>query len=664
MWRESPPPGTWRRRNRRSRSIKQTDRKYLELLSKSFPSVPAAAAEIVRLSAVLELPKTTEHFMSDIHGEYAYFTHILKNASGAIHRKIDDSFGDLLGEEEKNALALLLYYPERELAAEKHNHRWYRVTIHRLIAVCRVATDKYSRAKVRARLPQEYAYIIEELINTNEHDSSKKRYFESIIENVIDSGIADSFIIALSNLISRLTVDRLHIVGDVFDRGPAAQLVLDDLQQRHGVDFVWGNHDILWIGAALGNPACIANALRNSVKYGNFDTLEDGYGINVRPLALFAMEQYASDPCSAFLPTQVTDCVAENSETTAKILKAITVIQFKLEGLLIQRHPEYRMNDRLLLDKLDMQKHTLTVDGKTYHTHDIALPTVDWADPYRLSPMEEQLVQQLILTFRRSAQLQEHIRYMVDKGAMYRVCNENLFYHGCIPMEKDGSFSSVRIGGKNYAGRALLDACDRLCRSAVYDPREENTDFLWYLWCGPLSPLNGKNKIATFERTFVVEPDAGQEEKNPYYTLWNKVKTGEDILREFGVDPGRGHIINGHVPVRKSKGEEPVKAGGKFINIDGGLSKAYQPVTGICGYTLVCNSHVMYLAEHQPFDPDTAARQNADMISRTILVEKYPDRLRVRDTDGGRDVEARIDDLKMLLEAYRSGEIRSPARME
>ena len=420
--------------------------KYLELLAKSFPSIPSTAAEIVRLQAILELPKTTEHFMSDIHGEYTYFSHILKNASGAIHDKINDSFGDLLGEEEKNSLARLLYYPERELAAAAHSDSWYRVTIHRLVAVCRQATDKYTRVKVRARLPKEYAYIIEELIDSDEHDPNKRKYFESIINSVIETGIADRFIVALANLISRLTVNQLHIVGDIFDRGPAAQMVMDDLMDMHGVDFVWGNHDILWMGAAMGNPACIANALRNSLKYGNFDMLEDGYGLNVRPLALFAMEQYGDDPCTNFLPTHVTDCVAENSDVTAKLLKAITVIQFKLEGQLILRHPEYKMNGRLLLDKLVRADDTITLDGKEYRINNISLPTVDPADPYRLSEREQQLVDQLALSFLRSEKLQTHIRYLLEKGAMYRVCNGNLFYHGCIPMEPDGSFTRVSIG--------------------------------------------------------------------------------------------------------------------------------------------------------------------------------------------------------------------------
>ena len=639
------------------------DLKYLELLSKNYPSIPATAAEIVRLKAVLELPKTTEHFMSDIHGEYTYFTHILKNASGAIHAKIDDSFGDLLGEEEKNALALLLYYPERELANAEHSESWYRVNIHRLIAVCRQATDKYTRAKVRARLPAEYAYIIEELIDSNEHDSNKRRYFESIINNVISAGIADQFILALANLISRLTVDRLHIVGDVFDRGPAAQMVMDDLLRRHGVDFVWGNHDILWMGAAVGNPACIANALRNSLKYGNFDTLEDGYGINVRPLALFAMDQYADDPCLNFFPTHVSDCVMENNDSTAKTLKAITVIQFKLEGQLIRRHPEYGMDDRLLLQEVDFSAGTVKVGEQTYSMNDCHLPTVDPADPYRLSSGEQQVVDQLVLSFRRSTKLHEHVRYLLEKGAMYRVCNGNLLYHGCVPMEPDGSFTKVRLGERDYAGRELMSACDRLVRTAMYDRKDEHTDFLWYLWCGPVSPLNGKNKIATFERTFIDDPSAGVEIKNAYYDLWNRVETGEAILREFGVDPDKGHIINGHVPVKKSKGETPVKAGGKFINIDGGLSKAYQPVTGICGYTLVFTSHALYLAEHQPFDPDACGKQNVDMISRTIMIEKYPDRLQVWETDGGKDVQERIDDLQQLLDAYRTGLIRTPNRM-
>ncbi len=638
--------------------------RYLELLSGNFPSISAAAAEIVRLTAILELPKTTEHFMSDIHGEYEYFTHILKNASGAIHRKIDDSFGYALSSDEKNALALLIYYPERELAQGPGTPDWYRKIISQLIAVCRNCTEKYTRAKLRTRLPEEFAYITEELIDTDPLDVNKQNYFRTLLNTVVETGVAHEFICSLANFISLVTVDRLHIVGDIFDRGPAAERVLGELKRRKRVDFVWGNHDVLWMGAGMGNTACIANALRNSVKYGNFDTLEDGYGINVRPLALFAMEQYADDDCPAFQPTRVTDCVTENDETTARILKAISVIQFKLEGQLIRRHPEYHMEDRLLLDRLDPESGTLTVGGRTYHVLDTHLPTVDPADPYRLSPAEEQVVGQLRLSFLRSALLQSHIRYLTENGGMYRICNGNLLYHGCVPMEEDGSFSKVRFGDREYSGRALFDYCDRACRQAMYDRQENNTDFLWYLWCGPSSPLNGKDKIATFERTFLEDPEAGVETKNAYYTLWNERETAERILREFGVATERGHIINGHVPVRKSKGEVPVKAGGKFINIDGGISKAYQPVTGICGFTLVFNSTTLYLAEHQPFDPAAVTRDCEDMFSRVTTIEQYPERLRVKDTDGGREVEQRISDLKMLLAAYRQGIVKPPAEKD
>ena len=602
----------------------------------------------MRLQAILELRKTTEHFMSDIHGEYTYFSHILKNASGAIHDKINDSFGDLLGEEEKNSLARLLYYPERELAAAAHSDSWYRVTIHRLVAVCRQATDKYTRVKVRARLPKEYAYIIEELIDSDEHDPNKRRYFESIINSVIETGIADRFIVALANLISRLTVNQLHIVGDVFDRGPAAQMVMDDLMDMHGVDFVWGNHDILWMGAAMGNPACIANALRNSLKYGNFDMLEDGYGLNVRPLALFAMEQYGDDPCPNFLPTHVTDCVAENSDVTAKLLKAITVIQFKLEGQLILRHPEYKMDGRLLLGELVRSEGTVTLGGKIYRTNDISLPTVDPADPYRLSEREQQLVDQLVLSFLRSEKLQTHIRYLLEKGAMYRVCNGNLLYHGCIPMEPDGSFTRVTMGDKTYFGKSLMDACDRLCRTAMYDRRMENTDLLLVSLVRAVFPAQRQGQDRNV-RAHVPRRSGGPNgaEKSVLRSLEQRGETARTILTEFGVDFERGHIINGHVPVRKTKGDTPIKANGKFINIDGGLSKAYQPVTGICGYTRWCIPRTsLYLAEHQPFDPDTAARESADVLSRTIMIEQYPDRLRVRDTDGGADVGGGIADLK------------------
>ena len=634
--------------------------KYLELLSKDFPSIASTAAEIVRQTAILQLPKTTEHFMSDIHGEYDYFTHILQNASGAVHRKIDECFGYSLSPDEKNALALLIYYPEREIAKAPRTADWYRKALSQLINVSRESADKYTRAKMRTRMPKEYAYIIEELINTAEFDISKQNYFRSILDTVIDTGIADDFIMALANFISRVTVDRLHIVGDMFDRGSAAERVISELMQRKRVDFVWGNHDVLWMGAGMGNPACVANALRNSVKYGNFDTLEDGYGINVRPLAIFALDQYADDPCLAFVPSRVTDCVTENAETNAKILKAISVIQFKLEGQLVLRHPEYHMEERLLLDKLDRTTGILQIGEKAYHSLDVSLPTVDPQDPYALSPAEQEVIDMLCTSFARSDKLQEHVRYLMENGAMYRICNGNLLYHGCVPMNADGSFHEVSFGGRSYSGKALFEYCEQNCRKAMYDRKLENTDFLWYLWCGPCSPLNGKDKIATFERSFLKEEEAGDEAKDPYYDLWDDPATAEAILAEFGVEGRYTHIINGHVPVKKRKGEEPIKAGGKFINIDGGISKAYQPVTGICGFTLVSNSQMLYLAEHQPFDPNAVTPTSEDMFSRITTVEQYPDRLLVMDTDGGEEIRGRVADLEKLLNAYRTGVIKPP----
>ena len=640
--------------------MEKEERKYLELLSRNYPTIAEAAAEIVRQTAILQLPRTTEHFMSDIHGEYDYFTHILQNASGAVHRKINECFGYALSNEEKNALALLIYYPERELSAAPKTADWYRKALSQLIAVCRVSADKYTRAKMRTRLPREYAYIIEELINTNESDPTKQSYFRSLLDSVIETGIADDFIEALASFISRVTVDRLHIVGDMFDRGSAAERVISELMQRKRVDYVWGNHDALWMGAGMGNAACIANALRNSVKYGNFDTLEDGYGINVRPLALFATEQYADDPCEAFMPNRVTDCIIENAETNARILKAISVIQFKLEGQLIMRHPEYGMEDRLLLDKVDREAKTVNVNGRDFAILDADLPTVDPADPYALSPGEAELVEQLRQSFLHSDKLQEHVRYLMEYGAMYRVCNGNLLYHGCVPMNADGSFREVKTQEGMLSGRAFFDYCERRCRQAMYDRREENTDFLWYLWCGPASPLNGKDKIATFERAFCTDEEAGVETKDPYYDLWDYPETAEKIFAEFGVEGIHRHIVNGHVPVKKKKGEDSIKAGGLFINIDGGISKAYQPVTGICGFTLVANSQMLYLAEHQPFDPNTVTPTGDDMFSSITIVEQYPEQQLVKDTDGGEELRGRIADLRRLLDAYRSGDIKPP----
>ena len=645
--------------------------KYLTLLARDYPSQAAAASEIISTQALLKLPKGTEHFMSDLHGENEAFVHILNSASGVIREKVDAVLGDTMPEAARAELATLIYYPTEKLpqlkarcTTEDALEQWYTQTLLQLIDICRLVSSKHTRDHVRGCLPSSCGYILDELLHAHFEDHDKDLYYGQIVGSIIENGRADRFIVRLCELIKHLAVDKLHIVGDLFDRGPRPDIILELLMRHHSVDIQWGNHDILWMGAAMGNPACIANALRNSLKYGNFDMLEDGYGLNVRPLALFAMEQYGDDPCTNFLPTHVTDCVAENSDMTAKILKAITVIQFKLEGQLIVRHPEYGMQSRLLLETLVRSDGTVEIGRKEYRINDISLPTVDPADPYRLSEREQQLVDQLVLSFLRSEKLQTHVRYLLEKGAMYRVCNGNLLYHGCIPMEPDGSFTRVKVGDAVCYGKSLMDVCDRLCRTAMYDRRTENTDLLWYLWCGPHSPLNGKDKIATFERTFFDDPEARMERKNPYYDLWNSEETARTILAEFGVPFESGHIINGHVPVRKSKGDTPIKANGKFINIDGGLSKAYQPVTGICGYTLVFSSHELYLAEHQPFDPDTAARESADVLSRTIMIEQYPDRLRVRDTDGGEDVKRRIADLKQLLDAYRSGLIRTPSRME
>ena len=643
--------------------MNQRDIKYLELLAKNYPNVNAAAAEVVRLQAILELPKTTEHFMSDIHGEYSYFTHILKNASGAIHSKLDDTFGDLLGDEEKNALALLLYYPERELA-RGHTESWYRVTIHRLIAVCRTATDKYTRAKVRVRLPEEFSYLIEELIDSDEHDSNKRRYFESIINNVISAGIADQFIVALANLISRLTVDRLHICGDVFDRGPAAQMVMDDLMHRHGVDFVWGNHDILWMGAAMGNAACIANALRNSLKYGNFDTLEDGYGINVRPLAVFAVEQYGSDPCTYFQPTYVTDFVGDDSETTAKILKAVTVIQFKLEGQLIRRHPEYGMDDRLLLDKIDYEHRCITVDGVTWPLEDTDFPTVDPADPYTLTPEENAVIDQLTASFERSEKLQAHVRFLYSKGSLYTIYNGNLLFHGCIPMTEEGEFLSFPLGGKERSGKAFLDWADTAARQAYYyrrgsAERKLAMDFLWFLWAGRNSPIFGRDRMTTFERRLIADERAWTEPKNAYYTLYQDPAVCDKILKEFGLGGPHCHIINGHVPVKAKKGESPIKGGGKLIVIDGGFCKAYQRTSGIAGYTLIHNSHSFRIVAHQPFaGRERAIRENFDISSSTDIFERLETRRKIGETDRGREIKTRIDDLRALLDAFRDGAVK------
>lgn len=646
------------------------EKKYLALLSRNFPTLPEASTEIINLEAILNLPKGTEHFLTDLHGEYEAFHHVLKNASGVVRRKVNDIFGNTLRESEKKDLCTLIYYPEQKLEIVKGREKdiadWYRITLHQLVEVCRTVSSKYTRSKVRKALPPDFSYIIQELLHEYESQErpDKQEYFNAILNSIISTGRADDFIIAMSHLIQRLTIDTLHIVGDIYDRGPGAHLIMDTLCSYHTCDIQWGNHDLLWMGAAAGNEGCLANVMRISMRYANMETLEDGYGINLLPLATFAMDTYGDDPCLAFLPK--VDENAPYKEKTLRLMaqmhKAIAVIQFKIEGQIIARRPEFGMEDRRLLHRIDYDKGTIWLDGKEYSLRDRNFPTVDPAHPYRLTDEERELMGKLRASFLNSEKLQKHIRCLYAKGSLYLVRNSNLLYHASIPLDAEGRFKKVRLEGEEYAGRELLDKVERLVREAYRSAHAEKSresyalDYMWYLWCGPDSPLFGKDKMATFERYFIEDKAAHKETKGNYYALVSNEEVCDMILTEFGLDPARSHIINGHVPVKIIKGEKPVKAGGKLLVIDGGFSKAYQPETGIAGYTLIFNSHGLQLVQHQPFESTKKAiEEGIDILSSTQILEFNAKRMTVRETDMGRELIAQIDDLQKLLDAYRNG---------
>ena len=644
--------------------------KYLQLLSRSFPTVSDASTEIINLEAILNLPKGTEHFLTDLHGEYEAFQHVLKNASGVVRRKVEDLFGRTLRETEKRELCTLIYYPAEKLAlvklSEPEIDDWYRITLHQLIAVCRTVSSKYTRSKVRKALPPEYSYIIQELLHESQTEPDKQDYFNVIINTIVSTGRGDHFIIALCNLIQRLTIDTLHIVGDIYDRGPGAHIIMDTLCDYHNFDIQWGNHDILWMGAAAGNESSMANVIRIALRYGNLSTLENGYGINLLPLATFAMEKYGEDPCTTFLPKTGAD--SAHSEKTLRLMarmhKAITVIQFKLEAAVIDRNPEFGMSDRKLLERVDPEKGVLRLDGKEYPLQDSRFPTLDPAHPYRLTEEEAELVRKLKHSFVNSEKLKKHMRCMYAHGSLYLVRNSNLLYHASIPLNADGTFRSVRIRGKEYAGKKLLDRIDQLARIAYLGQENDEekryaVDLLWYLWCGPDSPSFDKDKAATFERYFVQDKSLHKEVKGHYYTFRDDEQTCRNILKEFGLENEHSHIINGHVPVKTTRGEKPMKAGGKLLVIDGGFSKAYQPETGIAGYTLIYNSHGLQLVQHEPFESaDVAVKEGKDILSTLFVLEFSSRRMLVRDTDIGRELTEQIADLKKLLAAYRSGSIK------
>lgn len=651
------------------------DLRYLQLLARCFPTIADASTEIINLEAILNLPKGTEHFLSDLHGEDQAFDHVLRNASGAVKRKVNEIFSNTLRDQEKKDLCTLIYYPEEKLELVREKERdlddWYRVTLNQLVRVCRNVSSKYTRSKVRKALPKEFSYIIQELLHESTVEPNKSAYVDQIIRTIISTGRADDFIIALANLIQRLTIDLLHVIGDIYDRGPGAHLIMDILCDYHNFDIQWGNHDLLWMGAAAGNRACVANVIRMCLRFGNMATLEDGYGINLLPLATFAMEVYGDDPCTLFLPqTKFADNgMDEKTEhLVAQMHKAMTILQFKLEGEIIRRRPEFGMDDRLLLNHLDLRQGIVEVEGKSYPLADTHFPTVDPADPYRLTEGEQELIEKIAHSFECSEKLKKHMRCFFRHGSMYQVCNSNLLFHASIPMNADGSFKQVRILDQEYAGKALLDKVDQLVREAYFktgEPEELSfaSDYLWYLWCGPDSPLFDKSKMATFERAFIADAETHKEEKGAYYALRTEEEICDKILDEFDVVGEHRHIINGHVPVRSVKGENPIKANGKMLVIDGGFSRPYHSQTGIAGYTLVYHSRGFQLVQHEPFESRAKAiEEGLDIKSTLIMVELSAHRQMVKDTDQGTELRSQIKELEKLLYAYRNGLIKEKER--
>ena len=644
--------------------------KYLQSLATQYPNIARASTEIINLQALLNLPKETEHFVSDIHGEYEQFLHILRNGSGAIRNKIEDVFGNTLCARDKKSLATLIYYPEEKIERMKQELSeedlldWYKVSLHRLIAVCKECSAKYTRSKLRKSLPEDFAYILEELLSENNRVVQKEEYYNEIFDTIIRINRAREFIVAISQVIQTLTVTRLHVIGDVFDRGPGPHIIMDHLMKHCTVDFQWGNHDVVWMGAASGHEACIANVIRLSARYNNLDVLEDGYGINLVPLASFAMETYANDPCECFSVHAEDHHHPREIELNMKMHKAIAIIQFKLEGQVIKRRPEFNMEKRMLLDKIDYENGTICIDGKTYELLDKSFPTIDPKDPFKLSPGEESLMNRLRMNFRNCDKLQEHIRFMFNKGSLYLRCNSNLLYHGCVPLDENGNFRKVKIGKKEYAGKELYDVLEYYARKGYYeqqDNREEHEygkDIMWYIWSNENSPVYGKEKMATFERYFIADKEVQEEKKDYYYQLIDREDVANRILEEFGMDPEKSHIINGHMPVKTVKGESPVKCGGKVMIIDGGFSKAYRGQTGIAGYTLIYNSRGLRLVSHETFtSTEDMIEKEKDVFSDTVIMEFSKHREQVADTENGKQIREKIKDLEELLHAYRSGRI-------
>ena len=665
----------------------KSDERYLRLLSEKFPTRKAVVTELINLKAILSLPKGTEHIVSDLHGESGAFVHILKNASGVVRRKVDDIYGLTLSENEKRALCALIYYPEERIELVRKSledppqpsrqgrepdegmgsftiDEWYRRRLHQVVLVARAVTIKYSRSKVRKMLPEDYAYVIDELLHESSIEHDRTTYYNAIIDAIIELGCAEQLIIAISFLIHSLTIDMLHIVGDIFDRGPGASQIMDTLSWVRNYDIQWGNHDIEWMGAMAGNLALIATVLRVSIRYANIETLEEGYGINLLPLANFAMETYGDDPCEVFQTKDFENNprLTRSAQLMAKMHKAMAIIQFKLEGQTILRHPEWQMDDRLLLDKIDMEAGTIRIGENTYPLTDCHLPTLNAQHPYDLSPEEEELMGQLARSFRMSEKMQRHLRRLYQHGSLFLVRNGFLLYHAAIPLNADGSFTTVNVCGKQVSGRALMERIDEVVRTAYYGTGSEKDnalDYMLYLWQGAHSPLYNKDKMTTFERYFIADEALWKERKGAYYELANRRDICEHILREFGLDPETGRIINGHIPVRTIKGETPIRAEGKRFVIDGGFSKPYQEKTGIAGYTLIYNSHGIQLVEHESFESrEQAILSGSDIHNRTLLEDFSRHRICVRNTDRGKELQQQVSNLQHLLAAYQTGIIK------
>lgn len=634
------------------------EKKYLRILAKEYPTIASAASEIINLSAIRSLPKGTEYYFSDLHGEYQSFLHMLKSASGMIRNKIDLTLSKTVSATDREQLAALIYNPESELKRLADvgilNDEWKKLTIYRLVLICEAVSAKYTRSKVRKCVPKDLQYILDELLNVTD-DINKDFYYEEIINTILDTGIAEGFIVSMCILIRSLAIDKLHIIGDIFDRGPRADIIMDELLSMHDVDIQWGNHDISWMGAASRNRALMANVIRISMRYNCFDLLEDGYGFNLRSLATFAGDVYKDDDCALFYPKILDHNIYDpvDAKLVAKMHKAITIIQLKLEGQLIKAHPEWEMNERNIFERVDFEKFTVKENGKEYALLDKNFPTVDKNDPLKLSEKEEELMRVIGNSFRHSEKLHKHIRFLFSHGSMYKICNGNLLFHGCIPMDENGQFAKVSINGKEYGGKALLDEIDRLVNRAYFQNDSFARDFMWYLWCGPKSPLYGKDKMSFFERLFIDDKALHEEHYNSYYSFSEKTEICEMIFEHFGLDTKKGHIINGHVPVKIKDGESPIKADGKLFVIDGGISKAYQKTTGIAGYTLIYDSHSLRIAEHKPF-----VQGESEHTPTVRVVELMEERVKIGDTDKGKEITERIQDLRELLKAYRNGYIK------